>query len=72
MKIDIQYINDSRGNIQSVQLPFTEWEKIVLKLHKYEQQLKMTSNLTEAFEQVELLKKSKMKRQTLTDFLNEI
>ena len=72
MKIEVQYVNDGNGNIQSVLLPFTEWEKMLSKIRNYEQRLKMTSSLKEAFEQVEVLKKSKAKKQTLTEFLNEL
>jgi hypothetical protein len=32
MKLDIQYVSDSNGNTQSVQLPITEWEKVLSKL----------------------------------------
>jgi len=72
MKVDIQYVNDSKGKISAVQLPLPEWNKVLAKLRKYEQQLKMKSDLTEAFEQVEVLRKSKAKKQTLTEFLNEL
>ena len=70
MKIEIQYVNDPKGNVRSVQVPLAEWEKILLKLRKYEQLLKLKSDFTEAFEQVEQLKKSKAKKQTLKDFLD--
>ncbi len=38
--------------MQAVQLPLTEWEKVLAKLKKYEQTLKLESNLKETFEQV--------------------
>ncbi len=69
MKIALQYVNDSNGKTQSVQLPFTDWEKLMTKLKKYEQTLKIKSDLTEAFEQVAQLKKSKGRKQTLKEFL---
>ncbi len=72
MKIDVQYVSDSNGKTQAVQLPLSEWEKVVAKLRKYEQILKIKSDLKEAFEQVALLRKSKVKKQTLTDFLDEL
>ena len=68
----IQYLNDRKGNIQSVLLPFKEWEKILFKHRKYDQEKKLTDDLTEAFDQVEILRKSKGKKQTLSDFLNEL
>ena len=72
MKIALQYVSDITGKTQAVQMPLTEWEKVLLKLKKYEQSLKIKSDLKEAFEQVALLKKSKQKKQTLNDFLNEL
>lgn len=72
MKIELQYLSDSDGTMQAVQLPLTEWERVMTKLKKYEQTLKIKSDLEEAFAEVELLKKSKTKKQTLTDFLNEL
>lgn len=72
MKIALQYLNDINGNTQAVQLPFNEWEKLLNKLKKYEQALKLKSDLQEAFEQVAVLKKTKEKKQTLNEFLNEL
>ena len=34
MKIALQYVSDSEGKTQSVQLPLTDWEKILTKLKK--------------------------------------
>jgi NADH dehydrogenase FAD-containing subunit len=72
MKIELQYVNDIHGETQAVQLPLTDWEKILNKLKKYEQALKLKSDLKEAFEQVAHLRKSKGHKQTLNDFLNEL
>ena len=72
MKISLQYVSDSDGKTQSVQLPLTEWEKLLAKLKKYEQTLKIKTDLIEAFDQVAQLRKSKGKKQTLNDFLNEL
>ncbi|GAA4737791.1 hypothetical protein [Flavisolibacter ginsenosidimutans] len=72
MKIALQYVNDLNGNTQAVQLPLNEWEKVLNKLKKYEQTLKLRSDLREAFDQVAILKKQKGQKQTLNDFLNEL
>ena len=72
MKIQFQYVNDINGKTQAVQLPLTEWEKVLNKLKKYEQALKLKSDLKEAFEQVAALKQSKEQKQTLNEFLNEL
>ena len=71
MKIALQYLSDVNGNTQAVQLPLTEWEKVLGKLRKYEQALKLKSDLEEAFSQVALLRQKKNK-QTLKEFLNEL
>ena len=72
MKIALQYVSDTEGKTQSVQLPLTDWEKVLAKLKKYEQTLKIKSDLKEAFEQVAQMRKSRTKKQTLNDFLNEL
>lgn len=72
MKIAIQYLNDVDGNTQAVQIPLTEWKRVLSKLTKYEQAFKLKSDLHEAFEQVALLRKSKHPKQTLNEFLNEL
>ena len=72
MKIAIQYLNDINGNTQAVQIPLTEWERVLNKLTKYEQAFKLKSDLQEAFEQVALLRKSKKPKQTLKEFLHEL
>ena len=72
MKIAIQYVNDSSGKTQSVQIPLTDWEKLMAKLKKYEQTLKIKTDLKDAFKEVAQLKKSKVKKQSLNDFLNEL
>jgi len=72
MKITLQYLNDINGNTQAVQLPLTEWERVLNKIRKYEQALKLKSELKEAFEQIAILKNSKGHKQTLNEFLNEL
>ena len=72
MKIALQYLSDSTGKTQSVQLPLTDWEKVLAKLKKYEQALKIKTDLQEAFKEVAELKKSKAKKQSLNEFLNEV
>jgi hypothetical protein len=72
MKIAIQYLNDSNGKTQAVQLPLSDWEKVLEKMKTYEQSLKLKSDLKEAFAQVTKMKKSKQKKQTLIEFLDEL
>lgn len=72
MKIALHYVNDINGNTQAVQLPLTEWEKVLNKLKKYEQALKLKTDLKEAFDQVASLKQTKGHKQTLNEFLNDL
>ncbi len=72
MKIALQYVNDMNGKTKAVQMPLTEWEKVLNKLKKYEQALQLKSDLKEAFEQVNILKQTKGHKQTLNEFLNEL
>ena len=62
MKLAVQYVNDSTGKTKSVQLPLSEWKKLMNRLQKYEQSLKLKSDLIEAFKEVEALKKSKAEK----------
>ena len=57
MKIALQYVNDIHGKTQAVQVPFTEWEKLLDKIKRYEQALQIKTDLKEAFEQVQKIKK---------------
>jgi hypothetical protein len=50
----------------------TEWEKVLGKLKKYEQALKLRSDLQIAFRQVAALKKTRRPKQTLKEFVNEL
>jgi len=72
MKITLQYVSDMNGKPQSVQMPVSEWEKVLSRIRKSEQVLQLKSDLKVAFKQVDKFKKSKGKKQTLTDFLNEL
>ena len=72
MKLALEYLNDANGKPKAVQLSLTDWQKVLFKMRKLEQELKIKSDLTEAFEEVSILRKSKEKKQTLTDFLNEL
>ena len=53
MKLELEFINDTQGKPKMVQLPVTQWKRIVSKLEKYEQALKIKDDLSEAFGEVE-------------------
>ena len=70
MKIPVQYVNDEDGNIKAIQVPITEWKKVLNKLKNYEQALSLKADLSEAFEQVAQLRKTRGSKETLKEFLN--
>jgi len=72
MKLELEYINDTQGKPKMVQLPVTQWKRIVSKLEKYEQALKIKDDLTEAFGQVERMRKSGGEKKTLISYLDEL
>ena len=72
MKIALQYLNDMNKETQAAQLLLSDWEKVLNKLRKYEQALKLRSHLKDAFEEVASLRKQKAHKPTLNDFLNEL
>ena len=72
MKIALQYVNDSKGKTQAVQLPLNEWEKLLSRLRKYEQAFKLKTDLKEALAEVSQLRRAKGHKQTLNEFLNEL
>ena len=72
MKSALQYVNDVNGNIQAVQIPVMDWKNLLNKLKKYEQILKVKSDLSKAFSEVEQMQKGTLKKQTLSSFLDDL
>ncbi len=72
MRLSIQYLNDQRGNVSAVQVPVSDWNLIVEKIKKYEQILKIKSDLNTAFSEVKKIREGKLKKQTLSEFLDEL
>lgn len=72
MKIALQYVSDLNGKPQAVQMPVSEWEKVLLQIRRSEQVLQLRSDLKVALKQAQALRRSKAKKQSLTDFLNEL
>jgi hypothetical protein len=72
MKMEVQYVCDHKGRPKAVQVPVEDWEKLLSKLKKYEQALKIRTDLKEAYSQVEALKKSRARKTSLSEFVNEL
>lgn len=72
MKLAIHYLNDSRGNVKAVQLAYRDWEKMLSKVEKYDQITKFKTELEESFSEMERIRKGELKKETLSDFLDEL
>jgi len=72
MNIAVQYVTDSAGKPQAVQLSLTDWEALMDKLKGYEQTLSLKSDLEEAFAHVEQMRSGKAPKTSLTAFLDEL
>ena len=70
--ITLQYVQDSDGKIQAVQMPIADWERIVASIREYEQILKVKSDLQTAFGDVRAMQSSKTTKKPLLEFLDEL
>ncbi len=69
MRLSVQYVNDSAGNVQAAQVPVGEWKRLLKSMRGLEQRLKLKSDLTEAIAEVERKRAGKQKMGTLDEFL---
>jgi hypothetical protein len=69
---NIQYFTNLQGQKQGVQMSLKEWEKVMTQLRHYEQLLQLKSDLNEAMQEVKLMQDGKLKKQSLTDFLQDV
>jgi hypothetical protein len=72
MQTQVQYVNDSQGNLQSVLLPAKEWKRILNIIKSFEQQKKVKSDLTNALKEVELMEKGVLKKRSFKELLDEL
>jgi hypothetical protein len=72
MKFTVEYIKDRRGRTRAVQLSMQDWERILKQLKKYKQASKIKSDLKQAFEEVDFMRKSRAKKKNLTEVLDEL
>ena len=72
MKLAVEYIKDRRGRPKAVQIPMQEWERLLKRLKKHEQSSKIKSDLKEAFEEVDRMRKSRARKKNLTEVLDEL
>ena len=72
MKFTVEYIKDRRGRAKAVQMSMQQWEKILKQLKKYKQVSKIKSDLKQAFDEVDFMRKSRAKKKNLTEVLDEL
>jgi hypothetical protein len=72
MKFQVDYISSENGKPKAVQLSLTNYQKLMVRLEKYEHMLKIKSDLTKAFREVKLMQQGKIRKQTLSEFLSEL
>jgi hypothetical protein len=72
MKLAVDHLYDSDGNVKAVQLPVRDWEKVLAELRRYEQALKLRSDLKAALDDVARMRSGKAAKQTLDEFLKEL
>jgi hypothetical protein len=67
--ISLQYVKDKNGIVSAVQIPFSDWEKVVASLREYEQMLQVKSDLNTAFTQVRQIREGKRPKKSLAEAL---
>ena len=72
MKLALQYVNDSEGKTQAVQLSVADWNKVLHALRKYEQSLQLKGQLKTALAEVKKTAHAKRKPQNLEAFLDAL
>jgi hypothetical protein len=72
MKISPRYLQDTNGKTLAVQLPFADWKKLLQQIKTYEQTLRIKSDLLQSFDEVKKMQEGKIRKQTLSEFLDEV
>jgi hypothetical protein len=70
--IALQYVQDENGVVSAVQIPVSDWEKLLDELRSYEQMLHLKADLTLAFAQVRQIRNKKMPGKALIEALDEL
>jgi len=69
--INIEYFTDELGNKKAVQIPLEHWERIEQALKSLNGFRNMKSSLKSAFVEVGQIRKRKLPKKTLKEFLDE-
>jgi len=69
--INIEYVTDKLGNKKAVQIPLKQWERIEQALKSLNDFRNIKSSLKSGFVEVEQIRKGKLPKKTLKEFLDE-
>lgn len=72
MRLSVEYVNDAEGNVRAVQVPVGDWKRMLKALRGREQELKVKSDIAAALKEIEEMRKSKTRPQTMQEFLREL
>ena len=72
MRLNVQYVNNKVGDVVAVQIPIKDWKWLEKKIKTFGQKLNLKKDLIKAFEEVKQMQEGKLKKQPLSDFLNEL
>jgi hypothetical protein len=70
MTFDLKYITDKKGKPKSVVVPQKQWDALLADYEKTKKKLDILNGISQAVKEVELIKKGKLKTQTLSEFLH--
>jgi hypothetical protein len=70
--LTLEYLNDKNGKVKAVMIPIGDWKKLTAKMERYERTLKIKSDIQQALKEVKMMQQGKLKKQTLSQFLNEL
>ena len=62
INISLQYVQDENGIVSAVQIPFSEWEKLIESIKTYEQLLQVKTDLRSAFAEVQQIREGKRRK----------
>jgi hypothetical protein len=72
--MNIQYITDTRGQKNAIQLPLKDWEQIqkdLIELKQLRNKKFFLTELAEAIEEMKQIRDGKIQARNAEDFLNE-
>ncbi len=70
--MNIQFVTDSSGKQQAVQIPIKEWKAFEKKFDRVQKKLEFLTELREAAKEVKSMREGKLKEKTIQQFLDEL